>query len=99
MIISFRYFREMWNWYEISMILMFMLTFLFWVISLMDEEDKTNVDLERKYWHHLDPILLSEGTFAVATIMAFFKLMFLCQLNYHLGPLQVYLKISFFIIS
>lgn len=58
------------------------------------KEDKSSAQLERKYWHHLDPTLLAEGTFTVATIMAFFKLMFLCQLNYHLGPLQVTIDID-----
>ncbi|KAJ0181108.1 hypothetical protein K1T71_003193 [Dendrolimus kikuchii] len=44
---------------------------------------------ERKYWNLYDPTLLAEGTFCLATIFAFFRLMYLCQLNYHLGPLQV----------
>ncbi|XP_022829667.1 short transient receptor potential channel 4-like [Spodoptera litura] len=44
---------------------------------------------DRKYWNQHDPTLLAEGTFCLATIIAFFRLMFLCQLNYHLGPLQV----------
>lgn len=31
-----RYFSEMWNWAEILMILLFGLTFLFWVLAALD---------------------------------------------------------------
>nr|CAD7411672.1 unnamed protein product [Timema cristinae] len=69
--------------------LLFLLTFIFWLSALVEKET-SNIpdDLERKYWHHLDSILMAEGFFAVATILAFGRLLLLCQLNYYLGPLQ-----------
>ncbi|XP_026725922.1 short transient receptor potential channel 4-like [Trichoplusia ni] len=84
-----RYFSKMWNWAEIIMLTMFGLTFVFWVAAAIDIAIRDQEDLDRKYWRQYDPTLLAEGTFCLATIFAFFRLMFLCQLNYHLGPLQV----------
>ncbi|CAG9825081.1 unnamed protein product [Phaedon cochleariae] len=84
-----RYFRSMWNWHSIINNILFVLTFLFWLASYFDAINNDQVDLERKYWHQLDPLLIAEGCFAIATIMAFFKLMFFCRLNYYMGPLQI----------
>ncbi|KAI5642529.1 ion transport protein domain-containing protein [Phthorimaea operculella] len=84
-----RYFSKMWNWAEVLMLGLFGLTFAFWVIAGMDVANNDNQDIERRYWNQYDPTLLAEGTFCLATIIAFFRLMQFCQLNYHLGPLQV----------
>lgn len=84
-----RHFRGLWSWNDLIMYILFVLTFLFWIASYMDAKHNDQMDLERKYWHQLDPILISEGTFAIATIMAFFRLLYLCRLNYYLGPLQI----------
>ncbi|KAL0850291.1 hypothetical protein ABMA28_012127 [Loxostege sticticalis] len=83
-----RYFTELWNWAEIIMLLLFGLTFTLWVAAAVEAANSEN-DLERKYWEQHEPTLLAEGTFCLATIFAYFRLLFLCQLNYHLGPLQV----------
>lgn len=83
------YFKKLWNWHAVINNTLFVLTFLFWLASYFDAINNDQVDLERKYWHHLDPLLIAEGTFAVAVIMAFFKLLFFCRLNYYLGPLQI----------
>lgn len=83
------YFRKLWNWHALINNTLFILTFLFWLASYFDAVNNDQVDLERKYWHHLDPLLIAEGTFAVAVIMAYFKLLFYCRLNYYLGPLQI----------
>lgn len=71
------------------MLLLFVLTFLFWIAAALDVRVNGQRDLERKYWHKYDPTLMAEGIFCVATIMAFFKLLFVCQLDYDLGPLQL----------
>lgn len=84
-----RHFRGLWSWNDLIMYVLFLLTFLFWVASYMDAKHNDQMDLERKYWHQLDPILISEGAFAIATIMAYFRLLYLCRLNYYLGPLQI----------
>lgn len=84
-----RYFRGLWGWNDLIMHILFVLTFLFWLASYLDVKKNDQADLERKYWHHLDPLLLSEGTFAIAVIMAYFRLLYLCRLNFYLGPLQI----------
>ncbi|KAH9639109.1 hypothetical protein HF086_009113 [Spodoptera exigua] len=84
-----RYFSKMWNWTELIMLTLFFMTFVFWILAAIDVAGYNDDELDRKYWNQHDPTLLAEGTFCLATIIAFFRLMFLCQLNYHLGPLQV----------
>lgn len=84
-----RFFKNMWRWNDVIMLTLFVLTFVFWLLSWIDAKQNDQVDLERKYWHHLDPVLISEGTFAIAVILAFFRLLYLCRLNYYLGPLQI----------
>lgn len=68
---------------------LFVITFLFWGAALVDVKKNGQRDLERKYWHKYDPTLIAEGTFCIATIMAFLKLLFFCQLDHVLGPLQM----------
>ncbi|XP_023310335.1 short transient receptor potential channel 4-like [Anoplophora glabripennis] len=84
-----RYLKKLWNWHDIISNFLFVLTFLFWLASYFDAVHNDQVDLERKYWHQLDPLLIAEGCFAIATIMAFFRLIFFCRLNYYMGPLQI----------
>ncbi|KAL6435384.1 hypothetical protein ACFW04_005397 [Cataglyphis niger] len=71
------------------MLVLFILTFLFWIVAALDVRMNGQRDLERKYWYKYDPTLIAEGIFCLATIMAFFKLLFICQLDYDLGPLQL----------
>jgi len=71
------------------MLVLFILTFIFWIAAALDVKIYGQRELERKYWHKYDPTLIAEGIFCVATIMAFFKLLFICQLDYKLGPLQL----------
>ncbi|XP_057670817.1 short transient receptor potential channel 5-like [Diorhabda carinulata] len=85
----YRFFKSLWNWHGIINNVLFLLTFLFWLASYIDVRNNDQQDLERKYWHHLDPLLIAEGCFSIATIMAYFKLMFYCRLNYYMGPLQI----------
>ncbi|XP_063990042.1 short transient receptor potential channel 4-like isoform X2 [Diachasmimorpha longicaudata] len=84
-----RYFGERWNLYEVLMLSLFIFTFVFWALAAIDVRRNGQRDLERKYWHMFDPTLVAEGLFCIATIMAFFKLLFVCQLDYNLGPLQM----------
>lgn len=84
-----RYFKKLWNWHAVINNTLFVLTFLFWLASYFDAVHNDQVDLERKYWHELDPLLIAEGCFCIATIMSFFRLIFFCRLNYYMGPLQI----------
>ncbi|KAG8238988.1 hypothetical protein J437_LFUL005045, partial [Ladona fulva] len=75
--------------YELLNQMLFLLSFTFWLIALINTYENGFLKLERKYWHSFDPTLLAEGFFAVGTILSFSKVLLLCQLNYYLGPLQV----------
>lgn len=82
-----RYFSFKWNIYDIATELMFVLTFSFWISALVTMGWQP--DIERKYWHYLDPQLLAEGFFCIGTVMAFSRLLLLVQINNKLGPMQV----------
>ncbi|XP_066602612.1 short transient receptor potential channel 5-like [Prorops nasuta] len=84
-----RFFRTPWNWYEIVMLSLFIMSFIFWIAAAIDVRINGQRDLERKYWHKYDSTLIAEGVFCLATIMAFSRLLFICQLDYNLGPLQL----------
>ena len=71
------------------MIFLFILTFLYWITAALDVRIHGQLELERKYWNRYDPTLIAEGIYCLATIMAFLKLLYICQLDYHLGPLQL----------
>lgn len=75
--------------YDLIMLFLFINTFFFWVAAYYEISTTDQPDLERKYWHYLDPTLVAEGMFSIATIMAFFRLLFIMQLDFYLGPLQV----------
>ncbi|XP_053976585.1 short transient receptor potential channel 4-like [Hylaeus volcanicus] len=83
---TFRY------WWEMLIILLFILTFMYWIIAAADVTLNDQLELERKYWHKYDPTLIAEGLFCLATIAAFLKLLSISLLNYHLGPLLLSLR-------
>ncbi|CAK9824240.1 Transient-receptor-potential-like protein [Anthophora retusa] len=84
-----RFFVGPWYWFEMIMIFLFILTFLYWITAAVDVRINGQLELERKYWNQYDPTLIAEGIFCLATIMAFLKLLYICQLDYYLGPLQL----------
>ncbi|XP_046663571.1 short transient receptor potential channel 4-like [Homalodisca vitripennis] len=84
---SARFFAFKWNIYDLITELLFAMTVAFWISAYITLS--TLPDLERKYWHYLDPQLLAEGLFCIGTVMAFMKLLLLIQMNYILGPMQV----------
>lgn len=74
------------------MLTLFVITFLSWLASWADVKAYDEADLPRKYWNPTDPLLIAEGFFAVAVVMAFFRLFRILSLNYYLGPFQVFKK-------
>ncbi|VVC45159.1 Ion transport domain,Transient receptor potential channel, canonical,Ankyrin repeat-containing [Cinara cedri] len=83
-----RYYKNMWNWFDTVKLALFSLAFLFWTAAELQTKE-VDTELDRKYWHWADPQLIAEGLFTIATIMAYLRLLFLCQLNYYIGPMQV----------
>ncbi|KAL4098316.1 hypothetical protein QTP88_022950 [Uroleucon formosanum] len=65
------------------------LAFLSWIAAALNIITQGSDDLDRKYWPWMDPQLVAESLFTMATVMAYLRLLFLCQLNYYIGPMQV----------
>lgn len=85
-----RFFRNLWNVFDTVKLMLFTMAFVFWAVAgVLVAGVWVSDDLDRKYWHWADPQLLAEGLFTVATVMAYMRLLFLCQLNYYIGPMQV----------
>ncbi|XP_024215389.1 short transient receptor potential channel 4 isoform X2 [Halyomorpha halys] len=84
-----RFFKFMWNIYELVMEFFFIMAFVFLIAADIKTTIKGDKDEERKYWYYLDPELISESFFVLAAIMAFMRILLIFQISYHLGPLQV----------
>ncbi|VVC25429.1 Transient receptor ion channel domain,Ion transport domain,Transient receptor potential channel [Cinara cedri] len=89
-----RYFSMLWNVYDCAMLIMLAAISGFWWLSYTrtwadDGGGAASEPVERKYWHPLDPTLVAEGLLAMVTVMSYMRLLFLCQLSYALGPMQV----------
>lgn len=93
----YRYFRLLWNAYDCVMLAILAgAAACWWWLTYADPRAAPFVSAtdnqpprERKYLRSTDPVLVAEGLLAVATVMAYLRLLFLCQLNYVLGPMQV----------
>lgn len=83
-----RYFGNAWNVFDTAKLALFAAAYVCWFVAAAQIR-WVDGELNRKYWHWADPQLLAEGLFAVATVMAYLRLLFLCQLNYYVGPMQV----------
>ncbi|KAL4096542.1 hypothetical protein QTP88_021476 [Uroleucon formosanum] len=81
-----RFFSMLWNIYDCVKLCMLAATVMCWWSSYLQPRDPP---IERKYWTSLHPTLVGEGLLAVVTVMSYLRLLFLCQLSYSLGPLQV----------
>lgn len=81
-----RFFSMLWNVYDCISLCMLSATATCWWISFSNPRVP---NIERKYWPSSDPTLVGEGLLAIVTVMSFLRLLFLCQLSYSLGPLQV----------
>ncbi|XP_026819893.1 short transient receptor potential channel 4-like [Rhopalosiphum maidis] len=84
-----RFFKNLWNVFDTVKLTLFVVAFLCWAVAGVRAGRESDHHLDRKYWHWADPQLLAEGLFTVATVMAYLRLLFLCQLNYYVGPMQV----------
>ncbi|XP_060848493.1 short transient receptor potential channel 4-like isoform X2 [Rhopalosiphum padi] len=84
-----RFFKNLWNVFDTVKLTLFIVAFLCWAVAGVRAGRESDHHLDRKYWHWADPQLLAEGLFTVATVMAYLRLLFLCQLNYYVGPMQV----------
>jgi len=74
--------------YDLVMLQVLWLWLWFWFLA------SDLVYTERKFWFSLHPVLVSEGFLAVGTIIAYGRILFLCQLSRKLGPMQVCKKLN-----
>jgi len=86
-----QYFRNLWNGFDVAELMFFFLAYTCWILAAV-QTSWVDVDLERMYWHWADPQLVAEALFSVATVMAYIRLLFLCRLNYYIGPMQVHVR-------
>ena len=84
-----RHFAQWWNLYDIVMLSAFVSTFAMWYLAEHDANRKENHQLDRKLWEGNDPTLVGEGFLAIASVLAFGRLLFVFQVSQDLGPLQV----------
>ncbi|XP_008183081.1 short transient receptor potential channel 6-like [Acyrthosiphon pisum] len=84
-----RFFKNLWNVFDTVKLTLFSLAFLSWIAAALNIITQGSDDLDRKYWPWIDPQLVAESLFTMATVMAYLRLLFLCQLNYYIGPMQV----------
>ncbi|KAK4473693.1 hypothetical protein MN116_003039, partial [Schistosoma mekongi] len=85
------YVRQWWNWLDFLMLGLYLTTVALRVVAVILR--KTNQygtePLPRNQWPETDPTLLSEALFSIAHIFSFARIIFLFQINEHLGPLQI----------
>ncbi|CAH8827848.1 unnamed protein product [Trichobilharzia szidati] len=85
------YVRQWWNWLDFLMLGLYLTTVALRVVAVLLR--KTNQygteSLPRNQWPPTDPTLLSEALFSIAHIFSFARIIFLFQINEHLGPLQI----------
>nr|CDS20003.1 TRP transient receptor potential channel [Echinococcus granulosus] len=85
------YVRQWWNWLDFIMLTLFLTTVGLRVVGLiLRKTQRYGFDLAgREDWPPDDPTLVSEAFFAIAHIFSFARIIFLFQVNEHLGPLQI----------
>ncbi|XP_076369182.1 short transient receptor potential channel 4-like isoform X2 [Tachypleus tridentatus] len=76
--------RSMWNWYDMFMEAVFLMTFVFWIKAYFDSD----CVVERKYWSSFDATLIHEALLAIASILTCGRLMYFCQHSRLAGPIQ-----------
>lgn len=87
--LGINYYRaDMWNALDSVASGFYIGTLILRVISFI-QSDEESAEVAREHWHAYDPILLSEGLFAAATIFSALKLVYIFSINPYLGPLQI----------
>lgn len=92
-----KYVRQWWNWLDFIMMSLYMCTFTLRVVAMFKFAHQTEdevarllrLNVTRNDWSSDEPMLVSEGLFAVANIFSFARIIYLFQTNPYLGPLQI----------
>ena len=75
--------------YDILMFIAFISSFIAWFVAYEDVRLYGNENLDRRFWKSNDPSLVAEGLFAIATVFAFARILYIFQIGNTLGPVQV----------
>ncbi len=86
-----KYILQWWNWLDFMMMSLYLCTFFlravaYWVVKTGRIGPTT---MSRDAWEWDEPVLISEGLFAVANVFSFSRIIYLFQTNASLGPLQI----------
>lgn len=86
-----KYIRQWWNFLDFMMMSLYLCTFAVRGVAIYLFRDGSGEikHIERGQWQYDEPILLSEGVFAVANVFSFARIIYLFQTNPYLGPLQI----------
>ncbi|XP_055355691.1 short transient receptor potential channel 4-like isoform X2 [Paramacrobiotus metropolitanus] len=83
-----------WNWYEALNLMLFFTTFSIWYWAFL--RAGSGPKLSRMQWQWNEPVLIAEGLFGFATILAFGRLLQIFRIDRKLGPLLISIgKMSF----
>ncbi|XP_022656458.1 short transient receptor potential channel 5-like isoform X2 [Varroa destructor] len=90
--LGFRIFmRSLWSVYQLVMFFLFLVAeILYLVVFATSRTIRDNLQRELWPWYH--PYLIGEALYAIATVMAFCRLLQLCQLSKIIGPLSISLN-------
>ena len=80
-----RYFANGWNWVDVIMDFLMIFTFVIWIVLWGLRNTKPPID--RSSYETM--MYIADGTFAVAIVLCFFRLLYLCQVTRNLGLLQI----------
>ena len=76
------YFSSGWNWIDISMIFLMLCSYFMWGILYFMNPHHRNGDYQFF-------ISFADGFFALAIVLSFFRMVYLCQITRFLGLLQL----------
>lgn len=89
------YFRSWWCAFDLIMYFLFLVTEALWFSVFMYNcvyVSDTISTYNRMEWPWYHPLLLGEGVYAVASMMAFSRLLLWCHINSRVGPLGICIK-------
>ncbi|XP_067141263.1 short transient receptor potential channel 4-like [Centruroides vittatus] len=87
-----RFFKNLWNWYNLVLELMLSMTFILWFKSWIDIHRTGAKDVPREFWPPYDFTLIHEALLSCSGVLAIAKMMYFFQQSFYLGPIQVSLK-------
>lgn len=88
------YAKNWWVLYRLITNLVFLASFIARMLNVILASDESSgyKHVPRFLWPWNDPMLIAEGLYCVATVLAFIRLLYIFQMSQVLGPLQLSLS-------